>query len=142
MTFSVYGWQHEPCFFGWKKGHKPYVAKGWFKDQSHTTVWPIDFDGKKRMVGNAHPTQKPVEIFARPMRGHTLQGEICAEPFSGSGTQLVAGEILGRLVYACEITPEFVAVALERLQLLGLEPHRGGKQEPRSCSTRGAKAKR
>lgn len=130
MTYSIYGWQHEPCFFGWKKGHKPFVAKGWFKDQSHTTVWVIDFDGKRRMVGNAHPTQKPLEIFARPIRGHTLPGDICAEPFSGSGSQLVAGEMCGRIVYANEVTPEFVAVALERLSLLGLEPRRVSGRTP------------
>jgi len=32
-----------------------------------------------------HPTQKPVEIFARPIRYHTTPGAICAEPLSGTG---------------------------------------------------------
>jgi DNA modification methylase len=69
-----------------------------------------------------HPTSKPVELFAIPMRQHTRRGEVCYEPFAGSGSQLVAGEGLGRLVYGCEIMPEFVAVTLERLAGLGLEP--------------------
>ena len=69
-----------------------------------------------------HPTEKPTELFATPMRQHTDRDDICFEPFSGSGTQLVAAEKLGRICYAMEISPPFVAVALERLKLLGLEP--------------------
>ena len=45
--------------------------------------------GKSRIVGNEHPTQKPVEIFARPMRRHTKTNDICFEPFSGSGSQII-----------------------------------------------------
>ena len=69
-----------------------------------------------------HPTVKPTEVFAIPMRQHTRVGDVCYEPFSGSGTQTVAGEQLGRLVYALELAPEFVAVALERLAGMGLSP--------------------
>ena len=56
------------------------------------------------------------------MRKHTKAGGICFEPFSGSGSQLVAAEQLGRVCHAIEIEPQFVAVALERLANLGLEP--------------------
>ena len=44
------------------------------------------------------------------------------EPFSGSGTQLLAAEQEGRLCYAMELSPPFVASALERLSLAGLAP--------------------
>jgi DNA modification methylase len=69
-----------------------------------------------------HPTQKPVELFAIPIRQHTAKGELCYEPFSGSGTQLVAAETLGRACYAMELSPPFVAVALERLSEMGIQP--------------------
>ena len=69
-----------------------------------------------------HPTQKPVELFAIPIRQHTKKGDLCYEPFSGSGTQLVAAETLGRACYAMELSPLFVAVALERLSEMGLQP--------------------
>jgi DNA modification methylase len=110
--------QHEPCMMGWRKGSVP-EHDG---DQTLSSVWQIDYDGKGRMVGNDHPTQKPLEVFARPMRKHTRPGDICYEPFAGSGSQLVAAEELGRVCYACEIEPQFVAVALERLAKLGLSP--------------------
>ncbi len=47
---------------------------------------------------------------------------LCYEPFSGSGTTIVAAEQLGRLCYGIEIAPAYVAVALERLAGMGLEP--------------------
>jgi hypothetical protein len=39
---------------------------------------------------------------------------IAYEPFSGSGSQIIAGEREGRRVYAMEISPAYVAVTLER----------------------------
>ena len=53
-------------------------------------------------------------VFTAPMNNHTKDGEICAEPFSGSGSQIMAGENLGRRVFAMELEPKYVAVALER----------------------------
>ena len=59
---------------------------------------------------------------------HTECGDICYEPFSGSGSQLVAAEQLGRRCYAMEKSEPFVAVALERMAALGLEPELVDKQ--------------
>ena len=57
------------------------------------------------------------------MRQHTRVGDVCYEPFSGSGSQIIAGERLGRKVYAMEIAPEYVAVALQRyLDATGKRP--------------------
>ncbi len=124
QSFSVYAFQHEPCFFGWRTGHKPYTVDGFFSshENGHTTVWCADWEGKLASVGNAHPTQKPVALFAIPMRNHTRPGDVCAEPFAGSGSQFVAGEQLGRLVYGCELEPCFGAVILERLAGMWLKP--------------------
>ena len=36
------------------------------------------------------------------------------EPFSGSGSQLVAAEQLGRACFAMELNPAYVDVAIER----------------------------
>lgn len=115
LTHSWYLWLHEPCFFGWVKGHKPPRMSEDFP----STVWqfPALVDREK-----LHPTSKPVELFAIPMAQHTRIGDVCYEPFSGSGSQHVAGEQNGRLVYGLEIQPAFVAVILERLAGMGLEP--------------------
>ncbi len=104
--------RHEPCLMGWRKGDKPEHDGV----HAHDSVWEVDWEGKQRIVGNEHPTQKPVELFRRPMLKHTRPGDICFEPFSGSGSQLIAAEQLGRRCRAIEIAPAFVDVAIRRWQ--------------------------
>jgi DNA modification methylase len=117
LTHSFYMWQHEPCFFGWKQGHKPKRNSGSFP----TTVWQIDVPVLPG-VESRHPTEKPLELFVTPIQLHTQPGELCYEPFSGAGTHLCAAENTRRSCYAMEIEPAFVAVALERLYEMGLKP--------------------
>jgi len=102
--------RHEPCMMGWVQGSMPVHDS----DHEFNSVWEIDWEGKSRIVGNEHPTQKPVEIFARPMRKHTKPGDICFEPFSGSGSQLIAAEQQGRRCFAMELEPVFVDVGIRR----------------------------
>jgi DNA modification methylase len=65
-------------------------------------------------ITGEHPTVKPVELFARPMRVHTRPGDICLEPFSGSGTQIIAAEKTDRRCFAIEQEPFFCDVAVQR----------------------------
>jgi DNA modification methylase len=104
--------RHEPCMMGWVRGSKPEHDGDHSMEMS--SVWELDWEGKARVVGNEHPTQKPVEIFARPMRKHTAPGDVCFEPFSGSGSQIIAGEKEGRRVFAMELSPVFTDVAVRR----------------------------
>jgi len=110
FTYAYYRWAHEPCLFGWRRGHKPphYLENGM------TSVWEVDWEGKQRVVGNEHPTQKPLRLFEIPMEQHTRRGEVVLEPFSGSGSQLIAAERLRRRCRALEISPAFVDVAVRR----------------------------
>ncbi len=50
------------------------------------------------------------------MRQHVARGALCYQPFSGSGSQIMAGEADGRRVFAMEISPAYANVALERWQ--------------------------
>jgi DNA modification methylase len=109
FTYSFYRWAHEPCVFGWKKGHKP----PHYLENTLTSVWEADWDGKARFTGD-HPTTKPTRLFEIPMQQHTRAGEVVLEPFSGSGSQLIAAEKLGRRCRAIEISPAFVDVAVRR----------------------------
>jgi DNA modification methylase len=109
-----YHWQHELCFYGWIRG-KPCV---WHGDKSQTSVWNLG----ESQSGRLHPTQKPLELFRRPMANHSKQGEIVYEPFAGSGSQFLAAEEMGRRCFGIEIEPKYCSVVLERMSLLGLEP--------------------
>jgi DNA modification methylase len=85
LTHSHYMWAHEPCFYGWVEGQAP--SK---KPPANTiSVWTVS---PKPENLNIHPTQKPVELFMRPIEYHTEMGDICYEPFLGSGTQIIAAE--------------------------------------------------
>jgi DNA modification methylase len=50
------------------------------------------------------------------------KGDLVYDPFLGSGTTLLACEQLGRIGFGVELNPRYVAVALERLSMLGLKP--------------------
>jgi DNA modification methylase len=100
-----YHWKHEPCWYSVRKGKKGH-SNG---DRSQTTLWEID---KPQKSETGHSTQKPVECMARPIRNH--DSEFVYEPFSGSGTTIIACEQLGRKCRAIEISPAYVAVALQR----------------------------
>ena len=52
------------------------------------------------------------------MELHTRPDALCYEPFSGSGSQLIAVEQLGRRCYAIELEPRFVDVAVSRWERL------------------------
>jgi DNA modification methylase len=104
--------RHEPCVMGWRQGDKPEHDGV----HEHDSVWECDWDGKARIVGNEHPTEKPVELFVRPIKKHTRVGDVVFEPFSGSGSQLIAAERTGRKCRAIEISPPFVDVAIRRWQ--------------------------
>ncbi len=109
---SYYRWRHEPCAFGWRKGSKPKHGLGQLD-----TAWECDWEGKSRIVGNEHPTQKPLRLFEIPMEQHTVRGDTVLEPFCGSGSQLIAAERLGRRCRASDIQPAFVDVAIRRWQV-------------------------
>ncbi len=108
--YSYYRWAHETCVFGWLQGHKP----PHYLENALGTVWEADWEGKARVSGNEHPCQKPLRLFEIPMEQHTEPGGVVFEPFSGSGTQLLAAEKLGRRCRAMELVPAFVDVAVRR----------------------------
>ncbi len=111
LARSHYMWDYEPCMYGWKKGHMP-AAK---PPANARAVWPIDSRIEDGAVG-VHPTQKPIETVRRPIAYHTTPGEVLYEPFSGSGTALIACEESGRLCSALELSPAFCDVAIVRWQ--------------------------
>jgi DNA modification methylase len=101
--------QHEPCWYAVRKkgtGH-------WAGDRKQTTLWKID---KPQKSETGHGTQKPVDCMKRPIENNSSPGQAVYEPFSGSGTTIIAGEMTGRSVYAMELSPEYVDVAIKRWQ--------------------------
>ncbi|QJF51098.1 site-specific DNA-methyltransferase [Roseobacter ponti] len=110
LSRGDYHWQHEPCWYAVK--HK---AKGhWSGDRKQTTLWQIQTQGQD--AETIHGTQKPVECMRRPMLNNSSIGQVVYEPFSGSGTTIIAAETTGRLCCAMELGPAYVDVAVKRWQ--------------------------
>lgn len=104
-----YHWEHEPCWYAVRKGRKAH----WNGDRKQTTIWRID---KPARSETGHSTQKPIDCMKRPIENNSKHGESIYEPFSGSGTTIIAGQLTGRRVYAVELKPAYVDVAVLRWQ--------------------------
>jgi DNA modification methylase len=52
----------------------------------------------------------------RPIENNSSPGQAVYEPFSGSGTTIIAAEITGRTCHAIELMSAYVDVAVERWQ--------------------------
>ncbi|WP_188257187.1 DNA methyltransferase [Pseudaminobacter soli (ex Zhang et al. 2022)] len=52
----------------------------------------------------------------RPLENNSSPGQAVYEPFSGSGTTIIAAEMSGRACHAIELNPVYVDVAVERWQ--------------------------
>lgn len=93
-----------------------YEGRTYF-DNTHekqTDVWHFP-----RVQGDDRPdhaTPKPIATAERAIKSSCPMGEITAEPFLGSGTTLLAGHQIGRIIYAMELQPKYVALALDRLR--------------------------
>jgi len=61
-----------------------------------------------------HPAMFPVELPWRCIKMHSDKGGIVLEPFSGSGTTIIAAEQTERLCYAMELSPVYCDLAVKR----------------------------
>ena len=109
--------QSEPILYGWKDGAAHHAVK----DRTQSNVWNFP----RPQVAEGHPTMKPVGLFAKAITNSSEAKSTVYEPFSGSGTTIIACEQLGRKARAIEISPAYVAVAIQRwVDATGKEPKR------------------
>ena len=69
-----------------------------------------------------HPTQKPWEVFAWIMNEYFQPNDTILDLFLGSGSSIVAAEKNKMIVLGADLEPLYVAVILERLTKMGLQP--------------------
>jgi DNA modification methylase len=108
LSRGDYHWQHEPCWYAVREkatGH-------WSGDRKQTTLWSIP--SRDQDAATVHGTQKPVECMRRPMLNNSSPSQAVYEPFSGSGSSIIAAETCGRYCHAVELDPAYVDVAVER----------------------------
>jgi len=108
-----YAYKHEPILYAWKAGgHK-------FYGDFQTSV--LEFP--KPQVSDMHPTTKPLALVERLVGNSSRAGGVIYDMFLGSGTTIIAAENLSRQCRAVELSPGYVAVALQRyVDAFGIEP--------------------
>jgi site-specific DNA-methyltransferase (adenine-specific) len=79
-------------------------------------VWDIPLLNPKAKERVGYPTQKPILLLERIMQLVTLPGDLVLDPFTGSGTTLVAAELLGRDSLGIDISIEAVQLTKRRLE--------------------------
>tara|TARA_R110000796_G_C14571530_1_gene435787 strand:- start:28210 stop:29610 length:1401 start_codon:yes stop_codon:yes gene_type:complete len=133
---SDYHWCHEPLFYAKRAGAK----SNWYGSRAektffnrtaedidgldkreaiellhalheNTDVWDIARDPPSTYV---HPTQKPTALARRAMRNSTMIGDTTLEPFAGSGSTMIAGELEGRHTRNIELDPGLCDVIATR----------------------------
>lgn len=113
LRHNGYHSQFEMVGFAWKGAGGG--LKFWSGDRKQSDVWEISRDA---LADRVHPTQKPVDLLAIPLRNSSAPGDAVLEPFSGSGATLIACERLERRCFAIELDALFVDVAVRRWQEL------------------------
>jgi len=107
-----YHQRYEPIWYGWLK------KSSFVGGRSQDNVW--EFPRPKK--SEEHPTMKPPELVARAIRNSSRRNDLVLDLFLGSGTTMAAAESNGRVCFGIDIDPAFVAVTLDRMSQMGLEP--------------------
>ena len=78
-------------------------------------VWDIPLLNPKARERAGYPTQKPILLLERIIALVTSPADLVLDPFAGSGTTLVAAELLGRNSMGIEVSIEAVELTRQRL---------------------------
>lgn len=120
---SLYRSQHEFVVV-FKKGRAPHINNielgrhGRFRTNVFDYPGANSFGPTRAADLKSHPTVKPVALVADAIRDCSKRGGLVLDPFSGSGTTILAAERTGRRAAAIEIEPAFIDVAIRRWQTI------------------------
>ena len=116
---------YEPCVYGTR--NKPHLTKTitnihevMNKEVSsgnaifdNSDIW---FEKRLSSDKYEHATSKPPRLHEKAIRRCTNVGDIILDSFSGSASTMIAGEQLGRRVFAVELEPAFCDLAIKRYE--------------------------
>jgi DNA modification methylase len=106
MGRSPYHWQHEPILYGWLKNGK----HKWYAGRAEKTVWNF----AKPKKNEDHPTSKPLDLLAYPIKNSSQPNGIVLDTFAGSFSTGIACEQSDRICYALELDPKYASVCVRR----------------------------
>lgn len=106
--------QTELIAYGWKGKHAFYKSK-----DKNILIYP------KTKNNRLHPTMKPIQLMRHLILNSSKINDIVYDPFSGSGSTLIAAEQTKRRCFAMELEPKYCQVIVDRFhQYTGIMPVR------------------
>ena len=79
-------------------------------------VWDIPYLNPKAKERTGYPTQKPLHLLERIIRLSSNEGDTVVDPFCGSGTTLLAANLLGRNAIGIDVSENAVELTRQRLK--------------------------
>jgi len=116
LGHADYHYRHEPIAFGYAPGpgRRGRGGRGWYGANDQDTVLEVPRPSASR----EHPTMKPVELIRRCLANSSPPDGVVLDPFSGSGSTLVACELLGLKGRGVELDPRYCDVIIRRYEEL------------------------
>ena len=100
----------ENCIFARK-------SKSTFNEFCQSVVWRENIERSLK----DHPTPKPVLLMKRLIEASSNAGDTVFDPCMGSGSVGLACKMTDRNFIGCDINPEYVTAAAERIETLDLD---------------------
>lgn len=97
------------------KGPKRGQISGNPLGKNPSDVWDIPNVKANHVEKTDHPCQFPVALVERLVLALTHPGQSVLDPYLGVGSSAIAALKNDRLAYGCDITPEYIETAQERI---------------------------
>ena len=88
------------------------------KGKNPSDVWEFPNVKSNHPEKTIHPCQFPVELVERLVLSMTDEGDSVFDPYMGVGSTIVAALMHDRIAYGCDIVPEYVEIARQRVEQL------------------------
>ena len=109
---TVMQFAYDAVLAWWKPGAEPWTAgtrnRDWHVADTASQV------AKPDNIQRRHPCPRPVDQVQHIIEQWVRPGSVVLEPFSGSGTTIIAAEMSGRRCTAMEVSPAYCDIALTR----------------------------
>ena len=86
------------------------------KGKNPSDVWEFPNVKNNHPEKTLHPCQFPVELVERLVLSMTDEGDAILDPYMGVGSSIIAALKYGRVGFGCDIVPEYVAIARQRIK--------------------------
>ena len=86
------------------------------KGKNPSDVWDFPNVKNNHPEKTIHPCQFPVEPVERLVLAMTDVGDVVLDPYMGVGSSIIAALMHDRMAYGCDIVPEYVDVARQRVR--------------------------